>query len=345
MTFIDYPAAACIARISVPGYNTPLPKLVDAALTPPDVLATLTQTWLRRSQPAREVAVYRLQNTIIAGDGTLRDVDGRIYRPSLAGRAPDSVTDLPDMLDLPRLNVTCLLCKPPGRRDLTSWLMNALPTAWLARHRMPPGEDLAGAIVMVDDAADPLRQAMVDSLQLLSPPMPVATFLPAMNLQVLELIVCDGLDQPSPLALEALQAIAAPVPVGPPQLLFVSTTYSDGPKFRASAEADAVARAEGWTVIHPARRNFRELVALFKGALAIAGIAGPGMAHIAFARRGTRVFNLAPATQTDSTLWLIAALRNHRYEEIRCAQQDDQPDIVMPPEQLRALLRRIFDNV
>ena len=345
MTFIDYPAAACIARITVPAHATTMPKLVDVALTPPDVLATLTQTWLRRSQPAREVAVYRLPDTIIAADGTLRDADGRIYRASTAGRAPDSVAALADTSDLPRLNVACLLCKPLGRRDLTSWLMNALPTAWLARYRMPPGEDLAGAIVMVDDATNPLRQAMVDSLQLLSPPMPVATFLPAMDLQVSELIVCDGLDQPSPLALEALQAIAAPIPVGPPQLLFVSTTYSDGPKFRDSAEADAVARAEGWTVIHPAQRNFREMVALFKGALAIAGIGGPDMAHIAFARRGTRVFNLAPASQADSTLWLIAALRNHRYEEIRCAQQDDQPDIIMPPGQLRALLRRIFDDV
>jgi len=353
MTFIDYPAAACIARINVPAYSTPRPNLADAGLTPPDILATLSQTWLRQAQPAREVVVYRLQNTVITSDGTLRDTDGRIYRPSLAGRAPDSVADLPDPHDLPRLNATCLLCKPPSlHRDLTTWLLNALPAAWLTRHRIPPAEDLTSAIVIIDDAADPLRQAMVDSLQLLSPPMPVATFLPAMHLQVSELIVCDGLDEPSPLAIEALHALTAAIPAGPPQLLFFSTTHSPAPQFRPSAEADAIARAAGWTVIHPARRNFRELVALCKGALAIAGIAGPDLAYAAFARRGTTVVNFAPATLADTTLWHLAALRNHRYTENRCAQHTDQPDcpppsrdLAMPLATLNTHLRQIAANV
>ncbi len=346
MTPIDYPATACIARFQVPGFSTPMPTVIDTALTPPEVLAQLAPSWLQAQQPGQDVALYRLHQPIIGADGALRDAAGQLYRPSLAGRAAETLADLAGLPDLPHLNATGLLCKPPLQRDLSTWLLNALPTAWLTRHRLPPTVDASNAIFIIDDAADPLRQAMVDSLQCLPPPMPVATFLPSMHLQVSDLIVSDGLHRPSPLAIDALHALTSAIPVGPPQALFFSTTHSDAPHFCA-AEADAIARAAGWTVIHPARRNFREIVALCKGALIIAGIAGPDLTYAAFARRGTPLLAFAPAASAGTSLWHLAALRQHRYTEIRCAQHADQPDrpaatrdLTMPPATLNAHLRQ-----
>ena len=170
-----------------------------------------------------------------------------------------------------------------------------------------------------------------------------------MALRVADLIVFDGLTEPgqylSPLSVEACTELAADVPTGPPQLLFVSRTGADRRNFVDSKAADLVARALGWTVVYPERRNFRTQVALFKGAIGIAGILGAGMASTVFARPGTRVVNLVPATMADNRTWFIAQLRGLHYEDYRCVQAAGDGDLLMSPDELDRLLRRIMGEI
>ena len=360
MELIDYPATARIASFAVAGFEAAAPDVVDPHLTPASVLAPLARAWLRPTQPGGVVSAYRLEDVTVLRGGVLCDAGGRFYRGSIGGLSPgDLVARVAEadseLVALDRLGV---LCKPFGDPDsLRHWLLEGLPLAWLVRqHPDFRAHDLAAAVLVVDDAAEPLRQLMIDGLQILAPPTPVATFVRNTPLRAVDLVVFDGLarpdGQPSLLAADWLRASAAKVPVGPPQLLFVSPTGSVGSGFHEPEAADLAARGEGWTVIHPTRRNFQQQVALFKGALAVVGLGGDGMAPIAFARPGTKIVHLAPATTADTTVWRLAAQAGLDYQEIRCAQTDDQPDraaaqrdLIMTPTELRALLRRIANDV
>ena len=360
MEVIDFPEDAKVASIEVPGFSTAPPALSDALLIPPDVLQLLQPVWSAGQFPARTVSVYRLRDAVIAGNGLVLDRQGRIYRGSIADHlAPDLTRASFAALahDLPALPGTAILCKKPGMTSYRRWLIDMLPNYWLARrHPALAPLNLVDAAIIVHDTSGPLRQVVADSLNMFGNPMPIITFVPDMALRIADLIVIDGLTADaqylSPLSIKACTELAADVHTGPPQLLFVSRTGTAGCNFADSLAADAVARALGWTVVHQEQRNFRTQVALFKGALGIAGIHGDGLANMVFALPRTRVINLAPAAMMDNSLWFVAQLRGQRYEEVRCAQTIGQPgraaqdcDLRMHPAELGAMLRRVRDEI
>lgn len=360
MEVIDFPEAARVASIDVPAFPTTPPVLRDAHLIPPEIMLAMQPVWAAGTYPARTVSVYRLRDAVIAAHGAVLDLQGRIYRGSVAQHwAHDlqAAAAAAQATDLPVLPGTAILCKKPGGDNYGHWLLEMLPKYWLTRrHPALAGLQLTDATVIVQDMVGPLRQAVTDSLNLVGNPMPIVAFVPGMALLIPDLIVVDGLTEHgqymSPLSVHACTDIASSVPAGPPQLLFVSRTGAGGRNFVDSEAADAVARALGWTVVHPEQRNFRTQVALFKGALGVVGVLGAGMASMVFARPQTRVVNLVPAAMPDNFFWFIAQLRGLRYEEVRCAQQIGQPgreamngDLMMSPAELGQLLRRIMDDI
>ena len=360
MEVIAFPEAARVASIAVPAFATAPPLLHDAHLMPPDVMRALQPVWAAGQYGPRTVSVYRLRDVVIAEHGLVLDREGRIYRGSIAEHLPpdlERAAAAARAADLPALPGTAILCKKPGMTNYGHWLLEMMPKYWLTRHHPALADlHLTDAAVIVHDAADPLRQAMADSLNMFGNPMPIITFVPDMALRVADLIVIDGLAEHggymSPLSVQACTDLVASVPAGPPQLLFVSRTGADRRNFAESAACDDAARALGWTVVYPGQRSFRTQVALFKGALGVAGILGAGMTNMVFARPGTRVVNLAPAAMPDNFFWFIAQLRGLRYEEYRCAQRIDQAgseakdcDLLMPPAALDRLLRRLMGEI
>ncbi len=360
MEVIDFPEAARVATIEVPGFATHPPILHDAHLIPPDVMRALQPGWVAGQYPARTVSVYRLRDAVVAEHGLVLDREGRIYRGSIAEHLPADLrraTEAARAADLPALPGTAILCKKPGMDNYGHWLLEMMPKYWLTRHHpalLPL--NLTDATVIVHDAVNPLRQVMADSLNFFGNPMPIITYVPDMALRVADLVVIDGLTEHggymSPLSIASCNKLAEAIPAGPPQLLFVSRTGADRRNFADSVAADAVARRLGWTVVHPAQRSFRTQVALFKGAIGVAGILGAGMTNMVFARPGTLVINLAPAAMPDNFFWFIAQLRGLQYEEYRCAQSIDQPgrdakdcDLLMSPSDLDRMLRRIMGEI
>ena len=360
MEVIDFPETALVAAIDGPGFTTTKPDLHNAHLIPPDIMRAMQPAWATGHYPARTVSVYHLRDVVIAEHGLVLDQQGRIFRGSIAEHLPADLLRATEAVrkgDLPSLPGTAILCKKPGMTNYGHWLLEMMPKYWMTRrHPALAALKLVYATLIVHDATGPLRQAMADSLNMLGNPMPIIAFVPDMVLRVANLIVIDGLTAHggymSPLSVQACTELAEAVPTGPPQLLFVSRTGADRRNFADSEAADLVARGLGWTVVYPERRDFRTQVALFKGAIGIAGILGAGMTNMVFARPRTRVVNLAPAAMPDNFFWFIAQLRGLRYEEFRCAQWDGQPDrehkdcdLVMSPAELGRLLRGIRDEI
>ena len=345
----------CIARLIAPATSTKVPVLTDATLSPPAVIGVLARAWLHNPLPARQITVHHLANVTILANGLLFDAEGALFPENADEYSDDDIAhgheSAAQTAEVPILQRTCIMCKSFGPDRELAWLLEMLPAAWLARRGLPDGApDFSDAVFILDDATEPLRQRMIDGLQLLGPPAPVATFIPPMAMRVAELVVVRGLTAPCSLGVQALLDITAEIPVGPPQLLFFSRTDAGTCRMRDSEDGDAVADAAGFTVIHPQRRNFREMVALCKGALGIVGIAGPDIAFALFARPRTPIFVLAPASGTDTVLWALAQMRQQPYSEIRCAQHEDQPelapaarDLIMEAGALDVLLRRVFD--
>jgi len=80
------------------------------------------------------------------------------------------------------------------------------------------------------------------------------------------------------------------------------------------------AEVSGFALVEPGRLSLAAQIAAFKNAKEIVGVSGAEMTNIAFAPRGARVMNIAPAGMPDTFFWFIAGLRGHTYAELRCAQ-------------------------
>jgi len=320
MEVIEFPAAALVARIDVPGGDT--------------------------------VSVYRLRDAVIAGHGLVLDRAGQIYRANIGGASPADLqraSAAAQLADLPALPGTAILCKQSGVADYGRWLLEILAICWLTRrHPSLAPQKLVDATFIIDDAPEPLRHMMIDSLGLLGNPLAIAAFVPNMVLRVADLVVVDGLTDAggvvSPLSIGACQDLTADLPVGPPQLLFVSRSGTDLANFADSDGVDAAARALGWTVIHPGRRDVRTELAMFKGAIGVAGIVGGGMASMVAARPGTRVVGLVPTETAGSLYRSIAQQRGLRYEEVSCGS-DASGGLAMSTAEITQLLRRLMDDI
>ena len=321
MEVIEFPATALVARIDVPGGNA--------------------------------VSIYRVQDAVIAGHGMVLGRAGQVYRPSIGNASLadlERASDAAQVVDIPMLPGTGILCKQSGVADYGRWLLEILPICWLTRrHPLLTSQKLIDATFIVADASEPLRHMMIESLGLLGNPLAIAGFVPDMVLRVADLVVVDGLADAggavSPLSISACLDLTGKLPVGPPQFLFVSRSGTDLANVTDSDAADAAARALGWTVIYPGRRDARTELALFKGAIAIAGVVGGGMANMVVARPGTRVVGLLPTETAGSLYRSIAQHCGLRYEEVPCAHADAGGGLAMSTAELSQILRGIMDDI
>ncbi len=349
---IEIPDDAQFATVPSPAFLTSFPTLCHAELIPPEILSAMRPAWGHDGYPEHQVEAFCLRHVIVAEWGLVLDRAGRPYRRSVAQHAQQNVVNawlaMAQPKEIPPLRGRHVLCAKPGATNYGHWLLEMLPKAWLAVHRLGLGE----VTFIVHDVPDPLRQVMLDSMALLGIAPGRLVFRGTAPVAAEELILIDGLTDHggymSPLVMRCADHLARRVvPVGP-QRLYVSRAGAGARSFANDHEVEAAARADGWTVVRPGELTLLQQIALFRGATAIAGVMGAGLTNAAFALPGTALINFAPATMPDTFFWFIAALRGLAYTEIRCMQRPDRPGLpasdqklILPVAEFRALLREL----
>ncbi len=347
---MEIPETARLGSVISAGFATSYPSLAHAELIPTDILAAMRPSWDHDGYGQRNVDAFCLREVVVAELGLVLDGLGRPYRRSIAQHGPQNIAAaqaaIAATVEVSRLAGRFVLCVKPGAGNYGHWLTEMLPKAWLAQNRLDEGK----TGFLVHDVAGPLRQVMLDSMALLGIGAERIRFLGRAPVIVEELIVIDGLTEHggymSPLVMQCLDDMARRLPPMGPQKLYVSRAGLGSRSFANDHEIEAIARVEGWTILRPGGLTLGQQVALFRGATAVAGVMGAGLTNIAFALPRTRVVNFAPASMPDVFFWFIAALRSHRYREVRCPQRPDRPgllvrdqSLILPAQEFRAELR------
>ena len=324
---MDADAGGVALRVPSPGFATRPPAVRNRALVPAAALDAMAFAWNSRAYPARDVVLRRVPNAYVLGEGLVFDQNLAVVPASVTQHAPAEVDAAAARLramaagGIPTLPGTTLLCAKRGATNYGHWLYEMLPVAWLGRTQLCAGEWRA----LVPGAEGRLGAVIRDALGLLGvPPGQVAAVMPTPQ-RAEELLIVEGLTAHgryiSPLVAECLADLSRGIALGEAERLWVSRA-GENRSFWNEAELCAVLAASGWTVCQPGRLPLREQVRLFKGAQHVAGVAGAGLANLAFAAPGARVTSFTPAAMPETFFWLLSELCGHDYREIRTPQAE-----------------------
>lgn len=323
-------AAADDVALRVPSraFATCPPAVRNRALVPAAVLDQMSFAWDSRAYPARDVTLRRVRDAFVLGEGLVFDRSLAVVPASVTQHSPAEVDAAAARLKaaeaaggIPTLPGTTLLCAKRGAANYGHWMYEMLPVAWLGRARLRAGEWRA----LVPGEGGRLGAVIRDALDLLGvPPAQVATAAPAPQ-RVEEILIVEGLTAHgryiSPLVADCLADLAGGIAPGGAERLWVSRA-GESRSFWNEAELCAVLAGSGWTVCRPGELPLREQIRLFKGARHIAGVAGAGLANLAFAAPGARVTSFTPAAMPETFFWLLSELCGHDYREIRSPQAE-----------------------
>jgi capsular polysaccharide biosynthesis protein len=316
-------------RVPSPAFTTRPPVVRNRALVRAAVLDAMAFAWDSRAYPARDVTLRRVRDAYVLGEGLVFDRNLAVVPASVTQHSPAEVEAAAARLQavatggIPTLPGTTLLCAKRGAANYGHWMYEMLPVAWLGRAQLRAGEWRA----LVPWAEGRLASAIRDSLDLLGVlPGQVATASPAPQ-RVEEVLIVEGLTAHgryiSPLVADCLADLAGGIAPGDAGRLWVSRAGGSR-SFWNEPELCAVLAGAGWTVCRPGELPLREQIGLFKGARHIAGVAGAGLANLAFAAPGARVTSFMPAAMPETFFWLLSELCGHDYQEIRSPQAEKQ---------------------
>ena len=318
----DLAPDSVVHSVSTPEYRTEPPQVRNAGLIPPTVRGMMAAAWDQRTVAANSVTVHRLTRCIVAGEGLVFDQDMRVLRHTLSAYADDAVAAVAAQIrqaaaagTVRHLPGTTMVCKKRGVGNYGHWMAEMLPAAfvglpWAASWRF-----------LVPRDAEALGQVIRASLGLLG--ITEANWLECGDEPVLcdEVLVVCGLGNHgvsmSPVVMECLDRVGAMVSPGYAERVWVSRAGAHRALWNES-EVETVLTAAGWHIAHPGRIALLDQIALFKGARRIAGVAGAGLANLAFALPGASVTCFMPAAMPDTFFWLLSGLRGVHYHEVRC---------------------------
>ena len=306
-----------------PSFLAAPPDVRHRERIPADVLAAMQPTWDKVWFPPRAFHLSVLEDVFVAQDGLAVQSDGAVVEETVAQHSPAAVTAARHAVlavsagrRCPQVTGTVALCRKPGAGTYGHWLVELLPRAYLASRWPEPIRFL------VQSLTGPMPALMRQTLARLGIGSDTIVQAGPDPVWVERLILVHGLTEHglymSPVAVECLQAIAAPIVPAGAEALFVTRTTHPSRRLIEESRILSQARQAGFAVMDPGTMPFAAQVAAFKAARRIVGVMGSALANLAFAEPGTEVFILAPDLMPDTFFWFLSVHRKLCLTEIRC---------------------------
>lgn len=327
-------------RLLSPAFPTTPPAIRNGALIPAESWAAMNVSFRRRVYPGSTVTLREIEDATIVSPGfafdrDLNHVPTADQRPTAeeiaTARAAAEAARLAEdgspgaARRISGLSVFCRTLAPANYGHL---LVEALSRAWLA------GQVLAWRKPTYILQATPVAALFEEALRAIGTDATLAV-LNEQPIRCEALVVIDGLTEhgvyQSPLCHDVLQTLAAGVPAGPAQKLFVSRQAEKRPLLNQAA-IEATLREHGFLVVDPGTMPLRAQIALFKGASLVVGPLGAALSNIAFCKPGTRVVALTSQSFPDTFFWFLAQHGGLLYEEIRGKDAIEAPLAELPWE-------------
>ena len=320
---VDPPDGSVVREWVSPRFAAPAPVLRNAGLIPAEIRAMMAPCWDTRWFPPRPAQLHRLRDVFVVGEGLVFDRDLRVVGPSMTQHTLAEAAAARDTLRAAMVagtviedRGTTLLCQKRGMANFGHWLIELLPMAYLCLGDLGDG----GWRVLVPSGAGAMDGVVRDSLALIGVPPDAVRWGDGSPRHVEELLLLHGLTSHgytiSPLVMGCMHALMGEVPAAGRDRLWVSRRGTVR-RLWNEEEVERVLAGLGWRVLQPEALPFRDQVAAFRGAAAVAGVAGAGLTGLVFAAPGTPVTTFTPARMPDTFFWLLSVLRGHRYTEVR----------------------------
>jgi len=323
---VETPASAELLTLVAPSFEMRPPEVRHRDSIPDGIARAMAVSWDRGNFPQHAVRFSLLEDVYVVAEGLVVDAAGQVLKGSVTQHSPGEIAHAHAAVkaamrdrSTPWQTGTYVLCTKRGAKNFGHWLIEMLPKAYLAQQHL--GSMTPRYIVPAADGG--MRQVVGDSLAMLA--IDPAAVLPVgpEPIWIERLILVEGLTHHgvymSPLVMECIDSLVARVEGTGGERLFVTRTGASR-RFVNEAEILRYAEVSGFALVEPGRLSLAAQIAAFKNAKEIVGVSGAEMTNIAFAPRGARVMNIAPAGMPDTFFWFIAGLRGHTYAELRCAQ-------------------------
>lgn len=325
-------------RLLSPAFATAPPAIRNGALIPAEPWDAMNVSFRRRVFPGRTVTLREIEDATIVSPGFVFDRD--LHHVPTADQRPraEDIAAARAVAEAARLagdgsptaarhiSGLSVFCRTLAPANYGHLLVEALSRAWLA------GQVLAWRQPTYILQATPLAALFQEALRAIGA-QAVPAVLNEQPIRCDALVVIDGLTEhgvyQSPLCHQALRTMAAAVPAGPPQKLFVSRRAAKRPLLN-EALIETRLRQHGFMVVDPGTMPLQAQIALFKGAYLVVGPLGAALSNIAFCEPGTRVVALTAQTFPDTFFWFLAQHGGLLYEEVRGEDAIEAPIAEMP---------------
>ena len=310
-----------------PSFVTSYPRIINDDLIDPFVRGLMEASWSRGRYEERDIEVYRLKGGYVIDETLILDNNLQIvnnvtddYSTAEVEKAIDAIIKQSDDNVLPYVAGTAIVAKRRAAGNYGHYMMYMLPLASIGKNLF--GEQ--DPWYLTHRVLAPMQDVVLRSFRLLGISLDrvlIRAFGEPVHYD--ELVFFTGLDAHggylSPLAVQALVDMAAPIPPGPHRKLFVRRIpgWQRGRAMQNEEEIANRLAAKGFHVIEPGSMSLEEQISTFKGAEYVVGSVGAGMTNIAFCQPGANVVVLSSGVFPDTFFWLIANHRQLNYLDIR----------------------------
>jgi hypothetical protein len=314
-----------VAELLSPAFNVAPPVLFNESWIPERPLASMKAAWEHKAFPERKIRLFEMNDIFVVDEGIVFDASGAVLSTFLTQQAPRHVDSarikLAEAIERGSYitsTAPSVLCVKPGWQNYGHWLMELLPAADLAQ-RILRSADIE--FIVMEENGPEMVAVVNDSLSLVGVDVNQVRRISREPRFYRRLFILWGMTRHgvymSPLVFNPLDHVAKDiVPFGHDKVYVARSTLSSR-YFHDNDRVEALFREHGYSILHPEKCSFTEQVAIFKGARTIAGIAGAGMANIAFCLPGTTVRLFYPSTMADTFFWFIAQHRGLIFEDVR----------------------------
>lgn len=313
--------------VKSPAFGTYVPRITNAELLGPDIRTGVEQTWAAGTFEERSIDIFRVENAYVVNESLVFDENLQV----IANVADDyshqeQQTALSQIKrHLATRNVTHyigtgIVAKRRVVNDYGRYLLTMAPLALIGKRLF--GE--SNPWYLTHRAPAQMQDVILRSLRLLGIGLDrVLTFDFGEPARFDEITFITGLAVDdtylSPLAVQAIVELGAPVSAGAHRKLFVRSNpgWDHLPEMMNEGDTARRLAAEGFHVIDPAALSLEEQISAFKGADHVVGPLAAGMANIVFCQSGTKVELLCSGASNSTFLWFTAMHRQLDYSEIR----------------------------
>ena len=313
-----------------PAFDAPAPTVVNPQHFDPGVKEAMEFAWNKGHYDAVNVQIFHLENVYFCGECLIFNEQLQVIDNASDPYSDEEVESALELMGTKELGRRVphyawgVVSKRRAVGNYAHFLLEMLPMTTIGRTFAQEHDPL----FVVHRVQPELQDVVFRSMRLLGIPLN-RLLVPDYREPIYfnNLVIVRGLTQHgsfmSPLCMDAMDEMAAPVSPGTRRKLFIRRApgWNRGRALLNQEQVCERLAACGFDAIDPGTMTLEQQIAAFRGADHVVGVSGAAMANIVFCKPGTRITMIVPGRFPDTFFWFIGVHKQHDFTEMRIWQE------------------------